>query len=305
VTKTKSVYGFDTLEFNPQWLLNLGVRWDDYNSVLDTAASTTPATHAQADSQFASYQAGLVYKPSTNSSVYISYGTSATPPGNDGGDGIDGLTAAVQYLEPQESKNFEVGTKWEVLPGGRLSLSAAYFQSTMDNARVTGADGTSQNIGKRELKGIELGFSGNINRHWQVFGGYTYLDAILADNGFVNTGPATRPVYAPSPYNGNAFPTTPKHSASLWTSYDITRKLTIGGGLNYVDKVYANVNNSKFAPSYTRYDAMASYVVNSNVTLQLNIQNLTDEVYFDRLSSPHYAGVGAGRTAVLTANLKF
>jgi catecholate siderophore receptor len=298
VTKTKSVYGFDTLEFTPKWLLNVGVRWDDYSSVLDTAAAgTTPAAHAESNSDFTSYQAGLVYKPSTNSSVYISYGTSSTPPGNDAGDGIDGLSAAIQTLKPQESKNFEVGTKWEVMPGGRLSVSAAYFESTMDNARVTSSTGAQDNIGKKEIKGVELGFSGNLSRNWQVFGGYTYLDAIVADNGYLNG--------AASPFNGNRFPTTPKHSASLWTTYQVTNSFTVGGGAFYVDKVFANVNNTKFAPSYTRFDAMASYAVNKNVSLQLNVQNLTDKLYYDRLSSPHYAGVGVGRTAILTANLKF
>jgi catecholate siderophore receptor len=50
---------------------------------------------------------------------------------------------------------------------------------------------------------------------------------------------------------------------------------------------------------------MASYNLNKNVSFQLNIQNLGDKLYFDRVSSPHYAGVGAGRSASLTANLKF
>lgn len=309
-TKTKGAYAFDTIEFTPQWLLNLGLRWDGYESTLDVpryvlAGVTTNATHADVNSNFVSYQAGLVYKPSTNSSVYASYGTSSTPPGNDAGDGIDGLTVAIQNLKPQESKNFELGTKWEVLPGGRLSLSAAIFKSTMDNARTTSPDGTTQNVGKKEVKGIELGASGSITKAWTVFGGYTHLKAIVVDNGFVNTGTTAAPIYTASPFNGNKFPTTPADSASLWTTYAITPEFTIGGGANAVGKVYANVNNTKYAPGYTRFDAMASYVVNRNVTLQLNIQNLGDKLYFDRVSSPHYAGVGAGRSATLTANIKF
>jgi catecholate siderophore receptor len=298
------------VEFTPQWLLNLGLRWDDYESTLDVprtviAGVTTAASHAAVNANFVSYQAGLVYKPSTNSSVYASYGTSSTPPGNDAGDGIDGLTVAIQNLKPQESKNFELGTKWEVLPGGRLSLSAAVFKSTMDNARVVSPDGSSQNVGKKEVKGVELGVSGSITKAWTVFGGYTHLKAEVADNGFVNTGSTAIPVYTPSPFNGNQFPTTPEDSASLWTTYAISSAFTVGGGLNYVDKVYANVNNTKYAPGYTRFDAMASYVVNRDITLQLNVQNLGDKFYFDRVSSPHYAGVGAGRSATLTANMKF
>jgi len=304
-TNTRAVYAFDTIEFNPQWMLNIGARWDEFKTALDTAAGpTSAATRARVDTSFDTYQAGLVYKPSANGSIYVSYATSATPPGNDGGDGLDGLTVAVQNLQPQESKNWELGTKWEVL-NSRLSLNAAVFQSKMNNARVTAPDGTSQNVGRKELKGLELGFSGKLTNAWQVFGGYTWLDGIVADNGYLNVGTTAQPRYEPSPYNGNIFPTTPKHSASLWTSYAFNKDFSAGIGMNYVDKVYANINNTKYAPSYTRFDAMASYNLNKNIALQLNIQNLGDKLYFDRVSSPHYAGVGAGRSASLTANLKF
>ena len=81
--------------------------------------------------------------------------------------------------------------------------------------------------------------------------------------------------------------------------------VTIGAGANYVSKVYANVNNTKWVPSYWRYDAMASYVVNKHTTLQLNIQNLTDEVYYNAVSSPHYANIAPGRSATLTANFTY
>jgi catecholate siderophore receptor len=72
-----------------------------------------------------------------------------------------------------------------------------------------------------------------------------------------------------------------------------------------MSKVYANVNNNKWAPGYTRVDAMASYAFSNDISLQLNVQNLTDKFYFDKVSSPHYAGVAPGRSALLTANVKF
>jgi catecholate siderophore receptor len=312
VTRTRAAYGFDTIEFTPQWLLNLGLRRDSFSSGLDTAAApaigssaASAAVHASVDSSFTSEQAGLIYKPTKNGSVYLSYATSATPPGNDAGDGLDALTAAVQNLQPQRSRSLELGSKWDLLSGGRLALSGAVFKSTMDNARVTAPDGTSQNIGRKEVKGVELGFSGKLSRAWTVFGGYTYLNAVVADNGFLNVGTTAVPVYAPSPYNGNRFPTTPRHSAALWTSYAIDKDLTVGFGASAMDRVYATVNNNKTVPGYARFDAMASYVLNQQVTLQLNIQNLTDKFYFDRVSSPHYAGVAPGRSATLTANFKF
>jgi catecholate siderophore receptor len=305
-TKTKSAYAFDTIEFDRQWQLNVGARYDDFQSALNTlATSTTAAVQADVDSNFWSWQTGLVYKPASNGSIYLAYATSATPPGNDGGDGLDALTVAVQNLQPQRSKNVELGTKWDVMPGGRLSLTAAVFKSTMNNARVTSPDGTAQNVGRKEVRGVELGFSGKIASQWSVFGGYTYLDAQIADNGYLNVGTTAKPVYVASPYNGNRFPTTPKHSASLWTTYAATRDVTFGLGLNSMSMIYANVNNNKWAPGYTRVDAMASYALNQDVSLQLNVQNLTDKFYFDKVSSPHYAGVAPGRSASLSANVKF
>jgi len=305
-TKTKAVYAFDTIEINPQWLLNLGVRWDDFQTTLDTLpTATTAAVQAKVDTDFVSTQAGLVFKPSKNGSIYLSYASSATPPGNDGGDGLDALTVAVQNLQPQRSRNVELGTKWDLLPGGRLSVTGALFKSTMNNARVTAPDGTTQNVGRKEIQGLELGFSGKLTSAWTVFGGYTYLDAEIADNGYTNTGTTAQPKWTPSPFNGNRFPTTPKNSASLWTSYAFTKAFTAGFGMSAMSKVYANVNNNKWAPGYARFDAMASYALNRDISLQLNLQNLTDKLYFDKVSSPHYAGVAPGRSATLTANFKF
>jgi catecholate siderophore receptor len=308
-SNTRSAYVFDTVEFNPQWLLNLGLRWDQFRSALSVPqytlnGVTTAAVNAEVKSNFTNYQAGLVYKPAANSSIYVSYGTSSTPPGNDGGEGVDGLTVAVQNLKPQDSKNFELGTKWEVL-ARRLSLSAAVFESKMNNARVSTGDGTSQNVGKKTVKGVEFGASGALSTNWQVFGGITFLDAKVDDNGFTNIGTTAAPVWVVSPFNGNWFPSTPKKSGSIWTSYTFANRLTVGGGLNSVSKVYGNVNNNKYAPGYTRFDAMASYEVDKHISLQLNVQNLSDKVYFDKVGSPHWVGVAPGRSATVTANFRY
>ena len=74
-TKTTSVYAFDTIEFNPQWLLNAGVRFDHYES----------SSQAPDDDRFTrtdnlwNYQLGLVYKPLPNGSIYANFATASTP----------------------------------------------------------------------------------------------------------------------------------------------------------------------------------------------------------------------------------
>ena len=303
VITTKSIYGFDTLELTKRLYLNLGLRWDSYSTRVvtpsyvsiagATAGTTVAGTNFSNNDHFWNYTTGLVYKLTPDASVYVSYGTASTPAGASAGDGGDNLSAANQALPAERSRTTEIGTKWDVL-NKQLSLTAAVFRIEKNNARVA-IDATTQAVvGKQRVNGFELGASGNLTRKWTVFGGYTHLDAKLLDNGPLG-----------SANNGNAFPNTPKDAFSLWSSYEILPKLTIGGGAFYVSRVFGNTDNSVYVPSYTRFDAMATYALDKNVTLQLNVQNLTNKLYYDQAFTTHYAHMGPGRSAVLSANIHF
>jgi len=50
---------------------------------------------------------------------------------------------------------------------------------------------------------------------------------------------------------------------------------------------------------------MLGYAFNPRTSLQLNVQNLTDELYFNKAYASHYAAIAPGRSASLTLNLKF
>ena len=306
-TRTTSVYFFDTLELTPKWLLNLGLRHDDYETEQVTPSATAATVVLRNRTDFVNYQAGVVFKPTANGSVYLSYGTSSTPPGMDGGDGADGISAAIKDLEPQDTTNLELGVKWNLLDN-RLNLTAAAFHTVVDNARIIVDNGTTQNAGEKKVDGVEVGFTGQIAEGWSVYGGYTYLDAIVEDNGYICAVPGrTCPsgIYVPSPYNGNQFPNNARHSANLWTTYAFPFGLTLGGGANYVDKQYANVANDRWIDRHTRWDAMASYAFGERYSLQLNIQNLTDKLYFNKAYASHYAGIAPGRSATLAFNVSF
>ncbi|KQB51901.1 ligand-gated channel protein [Pseudomonas endophytica] len=300
---TKAAYVFNTLELDPQWLLNTGLRYDQF----DVTANTNGAsgrTKAENNSNFFNWQAGLVWKPLDNGSVYASYATSATPPGALVGEGAEGnplvTTNSVSDLEPEETVNYELGTKWDVLQD-RVSLTAAVFRTEKKNTRVLTDAFTYQNAGKSQVDGIELSASGKITEKWQVFAGYTYLKSELVDSGLKGRNG----VVGVGSDKGNDMPNTPKNSFSLWTTYEVMPKLTIGGGAFYVDKVYGDTANTVYVPSYTRYDAMASYKLTKNIDLQLNVQNLTDKTYYDKAFSTHFASQAAGRTALLTTSVHF
>ena len=301
-TDTRSVYLFDTVEITKQWLVNGGVRYDNYRTTSFTPAYNNPNTGASVaavglanNSSFFNYQAGVVYKPVDFGSIYVSYGTASTPPGTSNGDGADNLSVQSQSLDPERSRAWELGTKWDLL-GRRLSLTGAVFQIDKDNARVSVDANTMQNVGKQQVRGFELGFAGSVTDKWSLFGGYTYLHSELKDNG---------PMSANAANNGNQFPNTPKNSFSLWSTYQVLPALTVGGGAYYVSKVYGNPANSLYVPAYWRFDAMAAYRVNKNLTLQPNIQNLFDKTYYTKAFTAHYAALAPGRFGMLTANFRF
>lgn len=307
-TKSKSIYFLDSIELHPQWIVDLGVRWDDYktqqiltygrfnNAV--TGANNTPITAVPGDQltlenedDFINYQAGLVFKPRENGSIYISYATSSNPVGIDGGDGSESITVAIENLKPEKVRTMELGTKWDILED-KLNLTAAIFRTEKTNTRSTDADGTTRNIGETRVDGIELGINGNVTDKWAISAGYTYLDSEIVDDGTATN-------------DGNQVQNVPENSATLWTTYQVMPQLTLGAGAVAMDKVYGNATNTKFVPGYVRYDAMARYQVNSNVDLQLNVYNLSDTRYFSKAYSSHYATEAEGISGVLGLHFKY
>lgn len=295
--ETKSAYIFDSLELNRQWSINAGLRYDNYNTSASPystiGAPIASNTFLRSKTDYLNYQAGVVFKPAANGSVYLNYATASNQPGISVGDGTDSLTLTNQDLDAERVKSLELGTKWDVLDR-RLSLTGAIFHIEKTNAKVADSATTFSNVGEQRVNGIELGFAGNISPAWKVYGGYVYQDAKLANAGAVNAA-----------QNGNEFPNTAKNSTSLWTSYKILPQVTLGGGLFYVDKVWGNTANTKWVPSYVRLDAYAEYEINKNVSLQLNVQNLTDKTYYDRAFTTHMVSVAPGRQVLLTANFKY
>lgn len=293
-----SVYFLDSIELHPQWILDLGLRWDDYSAEQTLIAGRYNSTYSEGtvvnlknDSDFVNYQAGLVYKPVENGSIYASYATSSNPVGVDGGDGSEGITAAIENLKPEEVRTMELGTKWDLFHD-KLNLTAAVFRTEKTNTRATAEDGTTQNIGETRVDGFELGLNGNITNKWALSAGYTYLDSEIVDDGTAAN-------------EGNQVQNVAKNSATLWTTYQVLPQFTLGAGAVAMDKVYGNAANTKFVPGYVRYDAMARYNVNKNVDLQLNVNNLTDKRYFTKAYTSHYATEAEGRSAVLSLNFKY
>ena len=307
-TNIASAYLFDSMKISERWLFNAGLRLDNYRvnarqaAYVSAPANTSiPAANLGNNSTLFSYQFGPVFKPVPELSLYASYGTSSNPPGANSGLGgasqsgsNNQLTASTQNLSPERSRNIEVGAKWDVLER-RLSLTTALFQTDRTNAIVSDGLGGYANAGAQRVRGVEFGFAGNLTRKWKVFGGYSYLDAMT-----VSGGPAS----SSAGLAGTPMTMAPKHSFTLWTSYDVLPKVNVGAGVTMSSLVYASVSASKrsWTPGYAKFDAAVTWHATRNLDLQLNINNIFDKQYY-QAAYPIYATWAPGRSAVLTMNL--
>jgi catecholate siderophore receptor len=254
----------------------------------------------------------VVYKPLRAASIYGSVASSATPPGNalsQGQDGSSITSISNQALPPEKTRSEEVGVKWEVGPAKAL-VTVAWFQQDTQNVRITQSDGSITGTGARRNRGLDTGISGYLTSKWQVFGGYTFMNAILQNTGVTNVtlNGVTTPVLGL--LDGRRFPNTPQNSFTFTSYYQVNRKLSVGGGVYATGKVYGADNpatpfSSKWVPGYGRVDIFSSYAFNKHFNLQGNLQNVGDKAYFLQAFTTHYAQLGPGRQGRMTLNYTF
>jgi len=285
---TVAVYANDSIEFTKQWKLVAGLRYDRYiasisNSInSQNTAGNTALANAQQTVNFTSVRLGGIWQPTEAQSYYVSYGTSFNP-------SLEQLTGTVGQtnLDPEKNKSYEAGGKWD-LAGGDLSLTSAIFRITKDNARSQIDATTYALTGKIQVDGVRFGATGRITPKWQVFAGYTYLNAVI-ENGIASGTQGKIP--------GN----TPKHTATAWTSYNILPNWEVGGGAFYMSQRYANNTDTTQVGGFVRWDGMVAYH-QPKYDVRLNLFNIFDKKYYDALiqSDGGRSVPGTGRTAMLS-----
>jgi catecholate siderophore receptor len=288
--------------------LSGGVRWDYYDAELDQrAAPAVPGGPAltsifgRTDRVF-SYRVALAYKPVPIGTFYVAYGTSFNPSA-EGAVSSTLLTAATALLVPEENRTFEIGTKWDVL-SERLALTAAVFRTDKTNARTPGLTPNDPPMvldGEQRVQGFEIGVAGNITDGWKVFGGYTYLDSEILKSNTLTTDPFSGRLLS---QKGNQLPQTPDHSFSLWTAYTLPWEIEVGAGASYVGRRFSATDNLREAPGYWLFDGLISKQFTKHIKAQVNIYNIADERYIDRVSGGHFVP-GTGRTVALTFGFAF
>lgn len=287
------VYAFDTVSLGERWEIPLGVRWDSFAVDSEDQAVTGTVTALDRTDRMGSGRGGLVFKPRPEGSIYAGYGNSFNPAGEGFALSNAATNAANVNLDPEETRTFELGTKWDVL-GGRTALTGALFQTDKLNARTEDPANAGDVLvleGKQRVRGVEFGVTGRLTDRWDLFAGSTFLDSEVLSS----KNPAEV---------GKELANTPKVSHSVWTSYQPVQRWTVGAGLQHVGARFSSNTNVRQAPSYTLYDAMVSFEPAKAVTLRANVNNVMDEDYFDRVGGGHIIP-GPGRRATLATDVRF
>lgn len=272
----------DEIQITDQLDLVLGLRFDSFDITVFNAVADE--TRSRKDEEI-SPRMGLIYKPLENISLYGSYSESFLPRSGEQFANINGNNDA---LDPNTFANLEAGFKWDFNQG--MSLTAAVFEIEQSSPQVADNDPSTLDVIDSEINGFEVQLQGQVNELWFVSAGYSYLDGEQV-NRSGNTGLRPREL--------------PEHMFSVWNNFRITEQFGLGLGLTYQDESFINNSNTALLPSYTRVDAAAYYDVSESLSLQLNLENLTDELYFPHAHSTHQATVGAPFNARLTANWRF
>jgi catecholate siderophore receptor len=283
-----SMYASDSVAFGAHWDVDAALRWDRFQSSFSEAYS---GTGFERDT-FVSPRAAVIYKPDPAQSYYLSYGTSYNPV-------IEYLIVAPSNdsLSPEKNSTTELGAKLKVLDGG-AELTGAVFDTRVHNARLSDPDDPTvqQMPFDQRVRGVEIGASGYVTDRWEVTANYTHLnDRITASSDPLSLGKRA--------------PNTPHDAFNLWNTLELEPAWSLGGGLTAVSHRYADTENTAGVPAYVVFNAMASYQPNPHCKLQLNLNNVTNKLYF---TSIYYVGIAEnhalpspGRTLIGTLSYRF
>ncbi|HRE14784.1 MAG TPA: TonB-dependent receptor, partial [Usitatibacteraceae bacterium] len=303
-----AIFVQDTITIAPRWKAVAGLRLDRFKASYVTAGTTaangtvTPSTVFSTSENLWSPRAGLLFQPDEATTWYVSYGTSY----NTSGDtyqytpGNPNLRDA--NTPPEKSRNVEAGAKFD-LANGAASVAVAAFRSEKYNERNTDPDSAAQQnllSGKRHATGMELSVAGRLTPRWEIFYNHTWIPSARIDRSNV----ALNAAGTGAQVEGDRPGLTPKHSASLWSTYRLNHAIRLGLGVNHRGEQNPEGARHVTAPAFTTVDAMAEYSLGEDTTVKLSGTNLGDKRYADALYRGFYAP-GAPRAVQVTLRTTF
>jgi outer membrane receptor protein involved in Fe transport len=245
------------------------------------ASAAEPTAEADTNDDGITYNLGVTYMPTDDLSFFINHSkgrTAYSMLGGIKGDGSDRLDS--------ESISDDLGMRIKAFDDQMLT-SLVIFKSSRTNLQYSNPDfeegvsapNVQENFfdGKEETSGVELDINANLSDEWVINVNGVYQDA--------------RDKKDP---NRSSYDTrqkgVPYVTASTWVTYSsnmfsLDSPIDVSLGVKYVDDRSTNTSSfgipDGYVQSYTVVDSAISYQADS-WKLQLNINNLFDEVYYNK-----------------------
>ena len=278
-----SAYIQDQIEINPYIDVILGGRFDSFDfTVVNALAATTDAsrTLSRKDEEF-SPRLGVILKPKENISIYGSYSESFIP---QSGEQFAEISSSEAAITPDVFENLEAGVKWDF--ADNLSFTAAVFRIEATDGVDDGTTNNQIDEVENTVEGVEFQLLGNVTDRLYISAGLSLLDGD-------REGSSLEPRELPDT------------TFNVWSNYQVTDKFGLGLGLTHQSNSFSDSNNTTVLPSYTRVDAAAYYDVSEALRLQVNVENLTDELYFPNSHTDDQISIGAPLNARFTVSGRF
>ena len=277
-----SFYLQGDIDFSDNWKMIIGGRLDNFDI---TVTDVKKAQDESRKDDMFSPRFGVIYKPVDNMSLYVSYSESFLPRS---GEQYKKLDASGAALDPDVFKNTEIGYKYDI--NDALTFTAAIFDSESTRAEKDNVSGETNEIRGLEVEGVEIELSGDIDDQNNLTFGYTSLDGVTS--------------------KGTKQPRElPDQMLSLWYSYQANETFGFGLGVTHQGESFikdtSNGSTGPALPDYTRVDFALFINASDNDVIRINIENLTDELYFPHSHSTHQASVGESLNARVSYTRRF
>ena len=258
-----SAYAQDALYLTDKWIAVAGMRYQYYTQYAGKGRPFNVNTDSR-DEQWTP-KLGLVYKLTPSVSLFANYSQTFMPQSS--------IASYIGDLPPETSNAYEVGAKFDLFDG--VTANIALFDIHKRNVLYTesiGGETIAKTAGRVRSQGVEVDLAGSLTENTNIIASYGYTDAKVLED----------PDYA-----GKPLPNVPRHTGSLFLTYDIHNAfagntLTLGGGGHGVSRRSATNGADYYLPGYFVADAFAAYKMKLQypVTLQVNVKNLFDKTYY-------------------------
>lgn len=261
-TRQYSLYGQDLLKIGDRWRLLLSVRYDH---IEQSGSDAVSGSRFDTSVNEWTPRVGIVFKPIPTWSWFVSYSESIDP--------NEGLQPNGSALAPTHSKALEAGLKWEAEDYPvRLDTSVYAIRQTNVTTDAPGSPGFEIQNAEQESLGFDFELRGEPGPWLSLTARYSFIDAQIINDPEVTDG--TTPLNVAKHQFG---------ALALARGTFLKRDdLSLGVSLNYLSDRQGSLDPDELTlklPDYFRGDIFVNWKQSDILSLELGIENFTDEDY--------------------------